>query len=66
MEDLAAGTVSKLREIRDAGMQAMSALQQVMRNGTDDQRARAVEVLDEARRKLYAILAETPDEPSDR
>ena len=30
-----------------------------MRNGTDEQRARAGEVLDEARRKLYAILAES-------
>ena len=41
------------------GHQAMHALAQVMRNGTDEQRARAGEVLDEARRKLYAILAES-------
>ena len=42
-------------------MGTMNALRQVLRNGTDDQRTRAAEVLDEARRKLYAILAEDPE-----
>ena len=37
----------------------MQALRQVMTTGTDDQRARAAQVLDETRRKLYAILAES-------
>ena len=37
----------------------MNALRQVMMTGTDDQRERAAQVLDETRRKLYAILAES-------
>jgi hypothetical protein len=36
----------------------MNALRQVMMTGTEEQRTRAAAVLDEARRKLYAILAE--------
>jgi DNA-binding PadR family transcriptional regulator len=54
-----AETIDSWQDIREAGAQAMQALWQVMRNGTDDQRNRAAEVLDETRRKLYAILAET-------
>jgi hypothetical protein len=37
----------------------MNALRQVMTTGTDEQRQRAIEVIDEAKRKLYAILAES-------
>ncbi|MEV0728987.1 PadR family transcriptional regulator [Polymorphospora sp. NPDC050346] len=51
-------SVGSWQDIRDASMQAMQALRQVMTTGTDDQRARAAQVLDETRRKLYAILAE--------
>jgi DNA-binding PadR family transcriptional regulator len=51
-------TVENWRELRDAGFGAMNALRQVMTTGTDDQRRRAVEVITEARRKLYAILAD--------
>ncbi|MEH1028839.1 PadR family transcriptional regulator [Micromonospora profundi] len=57
--DVAEGTVSSWHDIRDSGAQAMNALRQVMMNGTDDQRERAAQVLDETRRKLYAILAES-------
>ncbi|MFJ8577571.1 PadR family transcriptional regulator [Micromonospora sp. NPDC093277] len=52
-------TVNSWHDIRDAGAQAMHALRQVMMTGTDDQRERAAQVLDETRRKLYAILAES-------
>ena len=45
-------------DLRDATFGAMNALRQVMTSGTGDQRQRAVEVISEARRKLYAILAE--------
>jgi hypothetical protein len=38
----------------------MSALREVGVEGTADQRAKALEVLAETKRKLYAILAE-PD-----
>ncbi|MFC0096146.1 PadR family transcriptional regulator [Micromonospora marina] len=57
--EFAEQTVNSWHDIRDAGAQAMQALRQVMTTGTDDQRARAVQVLDETRRKLYAILAES-------
>ncbi|MFF4879105.1 MULTISPECIES: PadR family transcriptional regulator [unclassified Micromonospora] len=57
--EFAEDTVNSWHDIRDAGTQAMSALRQVMMNGTDDQRERAAKVLDETRRKLYAILAES-------
>jgi DNA-binding PadR family transcriptional regulator len=46
------------RDVRDATFGAMNALRQVMSTGTDEQRQRAVEVIVEAKRKLYAILAE--------
>ncbi|MFR9775545.1 PadR family transcriptional regulator [Micromonospora sp. MS34] len=57
--EFAEKTVSSWHDIRDAGQQAMHALRQVMMTGTDDQRERAAQVLDETRRKLYAILAES-------
>ncbi|MEH1169769.1 PadR family transcriptional regulator [Micromonospora sp. CPCC 205539] len=57
--DFAEDTVNSWHDIRNAGTQAMNALRQVMMNGTDDQRERAAQVLDETRRKLYAILAES-------
>jgi hypothetical protein len=40
----------------------MNAVGQVGFSGSDEQRARALEVLAETRRKLYAILAEDGDE----
>lgn len=58
-DEFAPSTVNSWHEIRDAGFQAMNALRQVMTTGTDDQRERAAQVLDETRRKLYAILAES-------
>jgi len=57
--EFAADTVASWNDIRESGFAAMNALRQVMTNGTDDQRARAAAVLDETRRKLYAILAES-------
>ncbi|MBQ1028098.1 PadR family transcriptional regulator [Micromonospora sp. C95] len=57
--EVAEDTINSWHDIRNAGMQAMQALRQVMMTGTDDQRERAAQVLDETRRKLYAILAES-------
>ena len=51
-------TVSQAQDYRDAIFGIMNALRQVGFNGTEEQRARALEVLLETRRKLYAILAE--------
>lgn len=41
-----------------AGMKLAQAAAQVTHNGTPEQTERAVAIVDEARRKLYAILAE--------
>jgi DNA-binding PadR family transcriptional regulator len=46
--------------LRDAIGQLMGATAQVAQAATDSQKKRAVEVLNEARRELYAILGESP------
>jgi DNA-binding PadR family transcriptional regulator len=52
--------------LRDAIGQLMGATVQVAQAATDGQKNRAVEVLNEARRELYAILGEvTPREDND-
>ena len=51
-------TVENWHDIKDAAFGAMNALRQVMMTGNDEQRQRAVEVIVESKRKLYAILAE--------
>jgi DNA-binding PadR family transcriptional regulator len=61
-EEFSDHTISSWHEIRDATFGAMNALRQVMMNGTDEQRQRAVEVIAEAKRKLYAILADSDAE----
>ncbi len=50
--------VRNIRDVRDAIGGAMHALREVMTSGTDDQRRRAIEIVVDARKKLYAILAE--------
>jgi DNA-binding PadR family transcriptional regulator len=47
-----------LTQLRDAVFQTAAAAMQVARTGSDAQRARAAEVLAEARKKIYALLAE--------
>jgi DNA-binding PadR family transcriptional regulator len=51
-------TVENWHDMKDAIFGAMQAMKQVMTTGTDEQRRQAVEVLVDARRKLYAILAD--------
>ncbi|MFY1690770.1 PadR family transcriptional regulator [Plantactinospora sp. WMMB782] len=63
--EFAQDTINSWHDIREAGFQAMNALRQVMMTGTDDQRERAAQVLDETRRKLYAILAESEPESAE-
>lgn len=53
-----------LLTLREAGFSVGAAVMQVARAGTTDQVARATEILNEARRKLYQILAE--DGPAER
>jgi Predicted transcriptional regulators len=50
--------VRNLGELREAGIASVTALRQIMATGTEEQRRRAIEVVVEARKKLYAILAE--------
>jgi DNA-binding PadR family transcriptional regulator len=52
-------TMSQAQDFRDAAVGIMSALKQVGFNGTPEQRDKALEVLNETKRKLYAILADS-------
>ncbi|GAA2544543.1 hypothetical protein GCM10010435_11400 [Winogradskya consettensis] len=52
-------TMSQVADFRDAAVGIMSALRQVGFNGTPEQRQKALEVLNETKRKLYAILADS-------
>lgn len=51
--------VSQAQEFKAAAIGIMHALRQVGFAGTDSQRAQALDVLTETKRKLYAILAES-------
>ena len=51
--------VNQARDFKDAAFGIMGALRQVGFAGTDEQRARALEVLNETKRKLYAVLADS-------
>lgn len=57
-EQVTEGVDPNLLKLRDAVFQTMAAVKQVAMAGTADQKARAVDVLSDARRKLYAILSE--------
>jgi DNA-binding PadR family transcriptional regulator len=57
-EDVARETPEELGRLRDGIRALMHATHQVAHAGSPSQSARALEVLTEARRKLYAILAE--------
>ncbi|MGE5829175.1 MAG: PadR family transcriptional regulator [Micromonosporaceae bacterium] len=61
-EEFSDHTISSWHEMRDATFGAMNALRQVMMSGTDEQRQRAVDVIAETKRKLYAILADSAAE----
>ena len=52
-------TMSQVQDFRDAAVGIMSALKQVGFSGSPEQRQRALEVLNETKRKLYAILADS-------
>ncbi|MFD7655645.1 PadR family transcriptional regulator [Actinosynnema sp. NPDC059797] len=52
-------------KLRTASRHLGSAMQQMAHAGTREQKTRAVEVLNEARRKLYAILGELDVEEDD-
>ena len=52
-------TMSQVQDFRDAAVGIMSALKQVGFTGTPEQREKALAVLNETKRKLYAILADS-------
>jgi len=52
------GRIAEAQQFREAGFGIMHALRQVGMAGTEEQRAQALEILNETRRKLYALLAE--------
>lgn len=47
----------EVMSLREAGFQLGAAVMQMAREGTEEERARARQILDEARRKIYEILA---------
>jgi DNA-binding PadR family transcriptional regulator len=51
------GRMAQAQAFREAGFGIMQALRQVGMTGNEDQRRQALEVLNETKRKLYAILA---------
>jgi DNA-binding PadR family transcriptional regulator len=57
-EQVAEGTDPAALRLRDAAFQVGAAAMQVAHAGTQEQQAAALEVLTDARRRLYAILAE--------
>ena len=52
-------TMSQVQDFRDAAVGIMGALKQVGFSGTPEQRQKALEVLNDTKRKLYAILADS-------
>ena len=52
-------TMSQVQDFRDAAIGIMDALRQVGFNGTPEQRQKALVVLNETKRKLYAVLADS-------
>ena len=64
-EEVTAGVAPAAWNLRDAISQTAQAAWSVGTAGTEAQQARALEILNEARRRLYAILAEEGDQPQD-
>ena len=64
-EQAVAGVTPSAWSLRDAMGQIVQATWSVAGAGTEAQQAKALEILNDSRRRLYAILAETdpPDEP---
>jgi DNA-binding PadR family transcriptional regulator len=52
-------SMSQVQDFRDAAAGILSALKQVGFNGTPEQREKALEVLNDTKRRLYAILADS-------
>ena len=57
-ERMAGGMSDNLIDLREAGFQVGAAVMQIARAGSEDQTARAIEILADAKRSIYKILAE--------
>ena len=57
--NIADDTVAAAHDVRDAAMGIMHALREVGAEGSPAQRTKALEVLADTKRRLYAILAES-------
>jgi DNA-binding PadR family transcriptional regulator len=57
-EEVSSGAHPQALRFRRAALQLRAAVQQVARAGSEDQLSRAADLLDETRRKIYAVLAE--------
>jgi DNA-binding PadR family transcriptional regulator len=57
------GTADPATDLRDPLEQLHAAVRQIARTGTDAQRAAAANVLTDARRSLYLLLADGPEAP---
>ncbi|WP_144118946.1 hypothetical protein [Catellatospora sichuanensis] len=57
-QDFDAEHIAQSQEFREAGFAIMTALRQVAMSGTPTQRQKALETLQDTKRKLYSILAE--------
>jgi DNA-binding PadR family transcriptional regulator len=57
------GTADPATDLRDPLEQLHAAVRQIARTGTDAQRAAAANVLADARRSLYLLLADGPEAP---
>jgi DNA-binding PadR family transcriptional regulator len=60
-EALLEGVEAGVHQLRESGMQLFEAVSQVFRAGNPAQQKAAAEILAEARRRIYALLAEEPD-----
>jgi DNA-binding PadR family transcriptional regulator len=62
-EEVTEGAGPTVMRVGTAAAQVRDAVVQIFRSGTEAQQAKAIEVLADTRRRLYAILAEDGDEP---
>jgi DNA-binding transcriptional ArsR family regulator len=61
-EEITAGLDPTASGLREAGILLLSAVGQFARAGSREQFPEATAILDEARRRIYGLLADTPTE----
>jgi DNA-binding PadR family transcriptional regulator len=61
----AVGEADEVRELHTALRQLFMAVEQITQAGTEDQKSRAVDAINEAKRRIYGLLAEDVDADDD-